>query len=162
MLCKSVPTVPHLYVWLLTASRNDYIDEDLPDEDETDASVRAAPASLIPESSPVANKSHALPQTRKSMAGWDICNMMCLAGRSGLEQAIVGAETAMPLEGLPIASERAGGESKRLGLKRKAEEITRSAAEDFALLTARTASARYAADILSTVGIVSFSHRDKI
>ncbi len=56
-MCKSVPTVPHLYVWLLTAPRNDYIDEDLPDEDETDASVRAAPASLIPASSPVANKS---------------------------------------------------------------------------------------------------------
>ena len=85
MLCKSVPTVPHLYVWLLTAPRNDYIDEDLPDEDETDASVRAAPAPLIPALSPVANKSHALPQTRKSMAGWDICDMMCLAGGSGLE-----------------------------------------------------------------------------
>jgi hypothetical protein len=40
----------------LTAPRNHYIDEDLPDEDETDASVRAAPASLIPASSPVAKK----------------------------------------------------------------------------------------------------------
>ncbi len=56
MLCKSVPTVPHLYVWLLTAPRNDYIDEDLPDDDETDAPVRVASASLIPASSPVANK----------------------------------------------------------------------------------------------------------
>ncbi len=79
MLCKSVPTVPHLYVWLLTAPRNDYIDEDLSDEDETDASVRA-PALMNPASSPAANKSHALPQTRKSMAGRDICNIMCLAG----------------------------------------------------------------------------------
>ncbi len=51
MLCKSVPTVPHLYFWLLTAPRNYYIDEDLPDEDEPDASVRA-PASLIPPSCP--------------------------------------------------------------------------------------------------------------
>ncbi len=86
MLCKSIPMVPYLYFWFLTAPCNDYIDEDLPDEDETDASI-TAPASLIPPSSPIANKSHALPQTRKSMAGWDICNMMCPAGGSGLEQA---------------------------------------------------------------------------
>ncbi len=85
---------------------------------------------------------------------------MCLAGGSGLEQAIVDADAAMPPEGLPVTSERAGGESRRLGLKRKAGEITRSVAEDFAVLTARTASARYAADFLSTVGNVSFSHKD--
>ena len=59
---------------------------------------------------------------------------MCLAGGSGLEQAIVDADADMPPEGLPVASERAGGESRCLGLKRKAGEITRSAAEDFALL----------------------------
>ncbi len=66
----------------------------------------------------------------------------------------------MPPEGLPVASKRAGGESRLgcLGLKQKAGKITRSAAEDFALLTARTASARYAADFLSTVGNVS--HKD--
>jgi hypothetical protein len=94
------------------------------------------------------------------MAGWDICNMMCLAGGSGLEQAIVDAYAAMPPEGLPVVSERAGGKRRRLGLKRKAGEITRSAAEDFALLTARTASARNGADFLSMVGNVSFSHKD--
>ena len=73
-----VPTVPHLYFWLLTAP----------------------------------------------LAGWDICNMMCLASGSGMEQATVDADAAMPPEGLPVASERAGGESRRLGLKRKAGEIT--------------------------------------
>ena len=77
--------------------------------------------------------------------------MMCLTGGSGLEQAIADADASMPLEGLPVASERAGGESRRTGLKRKAGEITRSAAEDFALLTTHNASARYAADFLSTV-----------
>jgi hypothetical protein len=66
----------------------------------------------------------------------------------------------MPPEGLPVASEQAGGESRRLGLKRKAGEITRSAAEDFALLTARTASASYAADFLFTVENVIFSDKD--
>ena len=91
------------------------------------------------------------------MAGCDICNMMCLPGGSGLEQTSVDADAAMPPEGLPVASERAGGDSRRLGL---VGEIARSAAEDFALLTARTASARYAADFFSTVGNVSFSHKD--
>ncbi len=85
---------------------------------------------------------------------------MCLAGGSGLEQAIADADAAMPPKGLPVASERAGGESRRTGLKRKVGEITRSAAEDFALLTTRTASARYAADYLSTVENVSFSDKD--
>jgi hypothetical protein len=37
--------------------------------------------------------------------------------------------------GLPVARERASGESRRTGLNRKAGEITRSAAGDFALLT---------------------------
>jgi hypothetical protein len=93
------------------------------------------------------------------MAGWDICNMMCLAGGSGLEQAIVDADAAMPPEGLPVARTRAVVKADALGSK--AGEITRSAAEDFALLTARTASARYAADFLSTVENVSFSHKDR-
>ncbi len=132
MLCISVPTVPHFY-FLAHSSTSQWLPwwgvvEALPDEDETDASVRA-PASLLLPSSPVANKSHALPQTRKSMAGWDICIMMCLAGGSGLE-AIVDADAAMTPQGLPVASERAGGESRSTGLKRKAGEIIRSAAED--------------------------------
>ncbi len=38
MLCKSVPTV-HLYFWLLTAPSNDYIDEDLPDEDNSASAI---------------------------------------------------------------------------------------------------------------------------
>ncbi len=57
----------------LTAPRNDYLDEDSPDEDETDDPARD-PASESPNHlevapSPRANKSHAPPQ--KSMAGWD-------------------------------------------------------------------------------------------
>ncbi len=78
-------------------------------------------------------------------------------GGAGLKQVIAAADDAMPPGGLPVASERAGGESRRTELKRKAGEITRSAAEDFALLTTRTSSMRYAADFLSTVGNVSFS-----
>ena len=92
------------------------------------------------------------------MTGWSMTKTMCQAGGAGLEQVIAAAEDAMPPGGLPVASERAGGESRRTGLKRKAGEITRSAAEDFALLTTRTSSMRYAADFLSTVGNISFSN----
>jgi hypothetical protein len=38
----------------------------------------------------------------------DICNMMCLAGGSGMEQATAEADDAMPPEGLPVARKRAG------------------------------------------------------
>ena len=81
---------------------------------------------------------------------------MCLAGGTGLAQLFAAADDAMPQAGLPIASERAGGDGRRAGLKRKAGEITRSAAKDFALLTTRTSSMRYAADFLSAVANVSF------
>ncbi len=68
---------------------------------------------------------------------------MCLASGTGLEQVIAAADDdAMPQAGLPVASERAGGDGRRAGLKRKAGEIARSAAEDFALLTTRTSSMR--------------------
>ena len=90
------------------------------------------------------------------MPGWDMAKTMCHADGAGLNKVIAAAEDAMPQGGMPVASERAGGESRRTGLKRKAGEITRSAAEDFALLTTRTSSMRYAADFLSTVGNVSY------
>jgi hypothetical protein len=66
----------------------------------------------------------------------------------------------MPLKGLPVASERAGGEIRRTGLKRKVGDITTSVPEDSALLTTRTASARYISDFLSAVGNATFSHKD--
>jgi hypothetical protein len=82
--------------------------------------------------------------------------MMWLAGGSALSTVIGRSDDpVMPAEGMSVASERAEGESRRIGLKRKAAEITRSAAEDFALLTARTTSARLAADFLSIVANVN-------
>ncbi len=87
-----------------TGKRNDYLDEDIPEEDGTNTT----PASPIPSqpsrsssSSPssLANKSHTPPQNSKS--GWDMCKTMCLAGGTGLEQAIVAADDAMPQAGLP-------------------------------------------------------------
>jgi hypothetical protein len=49
--------------------------------------------------------------------------MMRLAGGSGLGQAIADADAAMPLEGLPVASERAGGESRRTGSNERQEKL---------------------------------------
>ncbi len=146
--------------------RNDYLDEDMPDDE--DFPEEDPPAYTIPSepsrspSSPgspspgPANQSYAPPQ--KSMPGWNMAKTMCQAGGAGLKQLIANADDAMPPGGLPVSSERAGGESRRTELKRKVGEITRSAAEDFALLTIRTSSIRYAADFLSTVGNVSFSN----
>jgi hypothetical protein len=83
--------------------RNDYLDEDIPDEDDTNAT----PASPIPSQpsrssssspSPLANKSYAPPQNSKS--GWDMCKTMCVAGGTGLEQVIAAADDAMPQAGL--------------------------------------------------------------
>ncbi len=77
-------------------------------------------------------------------------------GPEALEQTIAAADDQA---GLPVASKRAGGDGRRAGLKRKAGEMTRSAAEDFALLTTRTSSMRYSgytADFLSTVANLSF------
>jgi hypothetical protein len=124
------------------------------------ASITSQPSRSPPSSpSPLANKSHAPPQN--SMYGWNMCQTMCLAGGTGLEQVIAAAVDAMPQAGLPVASERAGRDGRRAGLKRTADEITRSDAEDFALLTIRTSFMRYAADFLIAVAsVANVSFRD--
>jgi len=84
---------------------------------------------------------------------------MRLAGGLGLAAALSHADSYTDPLGhdWEVPSEPAGGESRRAGNKRKrrkAAQITRSAAEDFALLTARTTSEHHAADFLSTVAKV--------
>ena len=86
---------------------------------------------------------------------------MRLAGGIGLATAISCADAhtdsfsvADSAREWEISSERAGGESRRIGNKRKAADITRSASEDFALLTSRTTSEHHAANFLSTVANV--------
>ena len=147
----------------MSVPRNDYLDEDMPDDAESpEEDSPACPISSQPPRSPSspgsprpgpANQSYAPPQM--SMPSWNMAKTMSQAGGAGLKQIISAADDAMPPGGLPVASERAGGEFRRTELKRKAGEISRSAAEDFALLTTRTSSMRYAADFLSTVGNVS-------
>ena len=117
--------------------------------------TNAAPAYPIPSQpsrpstspSPLAKTSHALPHN--SVPAWDMSQTMKLAGGPGLDKVIA-------MAGLPVASDRAGGDGRRTGLKRKAGEVT----EDFALLTTRMSSMRYAADFLSTVGNVSLRDYD--
>ena len=61
---------------------------------------------------------------------------MRLAGGLGLAAALSHADVCTDSFGpdWEVPSERAGGESRRIANKRKAKEIMRSAAEDFALL----------------------------
>ena len=144
-------------------SRNDYLDDsedipdDIPDFPEEDTPACPIPSQALRFLSSESRGSQRPAPPRNSMPGWDMAKTMGKADGAGLKKVIAAAEDAMPPGGMPVASERAGGESRRTGLKRKAGEITRSAAEDFALLTTRTSSMRYAADFLSTVGNVSFS-----
>ncbi len=56
------------------------------------------------------------------------------------------AMSGMPPQGLPLASEQAGGESRRTDrAQTNVAEITRSDAKEVALLTTHTSSACYAA-----------------
>jgi hypothetical protein len=147
----------------MAGRRNDYLDEDVPDPDEPDSPSEDLPLPASSEAgatSPASPRDAApAPPARRSdsVSGWDLRKMMWLAGGSALmlKSVITRSETHMPTKDMPVASERAGGESRRAGLKRKAAEITRSAAEDFALLTTRTTSERSAADFLSTVAHVT-------
>ena len=153
----------------MAARPYDYLNDDAPDPEESEPLVREPSRSASPPSSPGPARPRppaaalaagpppaAAPAAVPPPSAWDVRQMMWLAGGSGLSAVVARHDAAMPAEGLPVASERAGGESRRAGLKRKASEITRSAAEDFALLTTRTTSARAAADFLSTVANVRY------
>ena len=123
-----------------------------PDEDSEDSSS--------PSQSPSPSPSQAYPLPRKparfgrrSPPPVNVTQFMRLAGGLGLAAAISCADAVTDSFGTDweVPSGRAGGDSRRMGNKRKAAEITRSAAEDFALLTCRTTSEKQAAEFLSTV-----------
>ena len=176
---------------LHAALYNDYADEDIPDGDsdlpDTDISdavpveEQAAPPSPIAVSppdeaahagspSPSPSQSCPLPRKparfgRRSPPPINVTQIMRLAGGLGLAAAISCADAVTDSFGTDwqVPSERAGGESRRMGNKRKAAQITRSAAEDFALLTCRTTSAHHAADFLSTVtNVIRLSYMNLI
>ena len=160
---------------LLAALYNDYADEDIPDEDEPDAepaeeqpeqAAPPSPCSVSPPSeaahadspSPTPSQSNPLPRKparfgRRSPPPVNVPQLMRLAGGLGLAASISTADAITDSFGTDwqVPSERAGGESRQIGYKRKAANISRSAAEDFALLTCRTTSEHHAADFLSTV-----------
>lgn len=118
------------------------------------------PGSPSPSQSPSPSPSQAYPLPRqparfgrRSPPPVNVTQIMRLAGGLGLAAAISSADVVTDSFGTDwkVPSERAGGDSRRMGNKRKAAEITRSAAEDFALLTCRTTSEQHAAEFLSTV-----------
>ena len=110
------------------------------------------PASPSPSPGPLPRRG------RRSTPPINVTQLMHLAGGLDIAAAISSADALTDSFGpdWEVPSERAGGESRRIGNKRKAEDITRSAAEDFALLqvTSRTTSEHHAADFLSTVSNV--------
>ena len=157
------------------------VDEDIPDVDPSEVCMEEQPAddpavepSVTPSTSPVpspgspsrSQPEHMVPLPRKparfgrrSPPPINFTQLMRLAGGLGLAAAISAADAYTDSFGSrqdwEVPSERAGGETRRIANKRKAKEITRSAAEDFALLTTRTTSEHHAADFLSTVGNVN-------
>ena len=157
---------------LLAALYNDYADEDIPDVDPSDYLTAneepAAEPSVSPSPCPVPGpppddgmrpgspspSPGPLPRRgRRSTPPVNVTQLMHLAGGLDIAAAISAADAHTDSSGpdWEVPSERAGGESRRIGHKRKAADITRSAAEDFVLLTSRTTSEHHAAEFLSTV-----------
>ena len=88
----------------MSVPRNDYLDEDMPDDAESPE--EDSPACLIPSQPPrspsspgsprpgPANQSYAPPQM--SMPSWNMAKTMSQAGGAGLKQVIAAADDAMP------------------------------------------------------------------
>jgi hypothetical protein len=79
---------------------------------------------------------------------------MAAVGGPNYVNALKEADARTGVEPLDIPFERCGGESRRMLLKRKAHDITRSTAEMFAYCTSRTTSIGDAAEIISSFGNV--------
>ena len=166
-----------LLLALIAALYNDYADEDIPDVDPSEYLTTneepAAELSVSPSPCPVPTPDDvmrpaspcpspglsSLPRRgRRTPPHVNVTQLMHLAGALDIAAAISAADDHTDSFGpdWEVPSERAGGESRRIGNKRKADKITRSAAEDFALLTSRTTSEHHAADFLSTVSNVIY------
>jgi hypothetical protein len=108
----------------ISVPRNDFLDEDMPDDegipgmpddvgmDFPEEETPACPIPSQPSRSPSstgsprpgpANQSYAPPQN--SMPGWNMAKTICQAGGAGREQVIAAADDALPLGGLPVASD---------------------------------------------------------
>ncbi len=73
---------------------------------------------------------------RRSTPPVNVTQLMHLAGGLDIAAAVFAADAHTESFGpdWEVSSERVGGESRRIRNKRKAEDITRSAAEDFAYI----------------------------
>ena len=149
-------------------------DIDIPDaEPAEEQAAPPSPCSVSPpdeaahEDSPSPSPSQSCPLPckpacfgRRSPPPVNVTQLMRLAGGLGLAASISTLDAVTDSFGADweVPSERAGGESRRITHKRKAAEISRSAAENFAILTCRTTSEHHAADFLSTVtNVIHFS-----
>ncbi len=106
-----------MYLAVFSSIRHIYLDEDSPDPEESDQPDRGpslSPGPLAAPTSPsaAADPGPASPPERPSRSCWDMSQMMWLAGGSGLQSVIARSDAAMPTNNLPIACERAGGDSR--------------------------------------------------
>ena len=123
------------------------LDGALPDVDQHPPSVDQPPPSppAVPIIPSAAAAAFPPPDMRRTMAA---------VGGPNYVNALKEADARTGVEPLDIPFERCGGESRRMLLKRKAHDITRSTAEMFAYCTSRTTSIGDAAEIISSFGNV--------
>ena len=79
-------------------------------------------------------------QPPRSLPPVDMIQMMHASGGPGFFIAAKGLDARMPDTARRVPSARAGGETRTQSLKRKAEDISRSACEIFAVCTSETVS----------------------
>ena len=94
-------------------------------------------------------------QPPRSLPPVDMIQMMHASGGPGFLIAAKGLDARTPDTARRVPSARAGGETRTQSLKRKAEDISRSACEIFAFCTSETVSQEGTAKLLSAVGNVS-------
>ena len=106
----------------------------------------------VPEQAPLPP---AQAQPPRSLPPVDMIQTMQACGGPGFLIAAKGLDARMPDTDRKVPSARAGGETRTQSLKRKAEDISRSACEIFAFCTSETVSQEGTAKLLSAVGNVS-------
>ena len=108
-----------------------------------------------PEDSEQAPQPPPQDQPPRSLPPVDMIQTMQASGGPGFLIAAKGLDARMPDTARGVPSARAGGETRTQSLKRKAEDISRSACEIFAFCTSETVSQEGTAKLLSAVGNVS-------
>jgi hypothetical protein len=157
MLYIYVHTRCMFYIHKLHAALLDSEDEE-PAEDMPEQPIEVEPPDGAPEQDqPVP----APPQPEVAVAPLRLPDMRTVMQRTGgpdYEDMIREIDDHMgPDKQIDVPSERCGGGVRRIQLKRKATEMSRSLSETFAYLTSKTASTEDAAAVLQSFGNVGLA-----